>query len=944
MGITVPNLLITISSQSGLQLGQIGNVASNLDPIILSSTIPALKSMVTSEITNTDSSFMTGTTDQTRFGTFALKTDEGEPIVITYLLSYTTEEYPDPMLDRIVEDLAITFGQQLSRMINIAQFASQGKSIPFRHIIQAFINSLMLSKLRIDFPSSNEIIEETILEVAKELLSNPKSSKTLSFLKSKRELKKRTNLWEKGVLRKTSRHELEINLGYELIGLVLAKHPISLFYCQRPRELVYQVITIFNQLIEPEKEEAYKLIQKSIKTVIAKKLKTELAKIKIADSHRIITVLEEKLLREALITSISEHPLIAFLPISETTIRKEFSSFIQENLPPTLPDILMSVVSSQLPPENAIVLSGFFKKFFSMLYPVAIDGASQTLIRVILSEFASLKDIANKGKPLIPDETPKWKKEWEAFFKLSSSSRRKIQLSPFLGVLLVDASLEGLSEAIVNSINALMIGSTHQDNFARTLFNQYKEILPLITLGSILSDLGVAFGTQEIDFSQYFPSTFEILVSWARKDKLSVYIGDAEVKWTSPSVKKGENILSQGKIKLHPLIPSLGQEPLIIKSPEGILLSAKHQRITPNELLLLLGDYDILLSSLALAKLADLLTSHASAVTIFADFNNTSATELLDLLRANQFPKKVTSAIETIAQNIATLKQALLEDPVLTFSSSKTTQKTIQAIEKYSLAIQELLRLVQDKSKKSARQFERLMLDFNYQIVPEIEFLIKSSLKNHETINQYLSSSVKKAQRPLKMLFTAEQNLAELEREIQMFVPRIVEHFERILISGFRPTDWETEGRPGLFQRSHEDQFEELLKNLREILRLCETRLVIEDSPLEFEEGNPLVEILSFRIDPDHARKLEDLFHSHATVEMQGRRANVRIALPIESSGYQTNSYLTIGEALLNHSWRKSVAPLISTMKLAEILTELLGGEPTFWKIAKERMLHLSSN
>ncbi len=887
---------------------------------------------------------MTGTTDQTRFGTFALKTDDGEPIIITYLLSYSTEEYPDPMLDRIVEDLAITFGQQLSRMINIAQFASQGKSIPLRYIIQAFVNSLMLSKLRIDFPSSNKIIEEILTSAAQELVANPKSSETLSLLKSKRELKKRADLWEKGVLKKAARRELEVNLGYELIGLVLSKSPISLFYCQRPRELVLQAIRFFEQLIESERENAYQIIHQSIQNILSKKLKTELAKIKLADSHRITTVLEEKLLREALIMAISEQPLIAFLQISESDIRREFSNSIHENLPSTLPNILMSVISSLLLPENAMILSTFFQKFLDMLYPVAIDGASQTLIRTVLGEFAPLEEIRTKGIPLIPDETPKWKKEWEAFFKPTTSSRKRIQLTPFTGVLLVDASLEGLSEAIVSSINSLMIGSPNQDNFARTLFNKYKELLPLITLGSILGDLSIAFGTQEIDFSPYIPSTFEILLSWARKDKLGVYIGDSEVKWASSATKKGENILAQGKTKLHPLLPSFGQEPLIIQSPEGILLSAKHQRITPNELLLLLSDQDILLSSLALAKLADLLSSRASVLTIFADFNNASAMELLELLRANQFPKKTISTIEALTQNAEELKQVIMDDTLLTFSPHKIAQKTIQTIERYSLALRELLQLVQKQSKRAAKQHEKLMQDFNNQIVPEIEYFIKSSLKNHPTISQYLSATTKKAQKPLKMLSAAEHNLESLEQEIQTFVPRIVEHFERILISGFRPSDWETEGRPGLFQASHEEQFEELLQDLIEILRLCETKLVIEDSPLEFEEGNPLVEVLSIRISPEHARKLEDLFHSHATVELLGRRVNVRIALPIETSGYQTNSYLTLGEALVNDSWRKSIEPLTSTLKLAAILTELLGGGSDFWNDAIKMILNISTS
>lgn len=887
---------------------------------------------------------MTGTTDQTRFGTFALKSDEGEPIIITYLLSYSTEEYPDPMLDRIVEDLSITFGQQLTRMINIAQFALQGKSIPLRYIIQAFVNSLMLSKLRIDFPSSNKVIEEILTSAAHELVSNPKASETLSMLKSKRELKKRTDLWEKGVLKKAARRELEINLGYELIGLVLSKSPISLFYCQRPRELIFQAIKFFERLIESEKEKAYQTIQQAIQAVLSKKLRAELAKIKLADSHRITSVLEEKLLREALIMAISDQPLIAFLPISESDIRRDFSNSIHENLPSTLSNILVSVISSLLPPKNSIVLSTFFQKFLDMLYPVAIDGASQTLIRTVLGEFVPLKEIRTKGIPLIPDETPKWKKDWESFFKPATSSRKRIQLTPFTGVLLVDASLEGLSEAIISSINSLMIGSSHQDNFARTLFNRYKELLPLITLGSILSDLNVAFGTQEVDFSSYLPSTFEILLSWARKDKLNVYIGDSEVKWTSSATKKGENILAQEKTKLYPLLPSFGQEPLIIQSPEGILLSVKHQRITPNELLLLLSDHDILLSALVLAKLSDLLTSHSSTLTIFADFNNASARELLELLKANQFPKKALSTVEAITQNIESLKQALLDDSLLTFSPQKISQKTIQSIEKYSTSIQALLELVQKESKRAAKQYERLMQEFNSQLLPEIEYLIKSSLKNHPTISQYLLSATKKAQKPLKMLSAAEQNLISLEQEIQTFVPRIVEHFEKILISGFRPSDWETEGRPGLFQASHDDQFEELLQDLVEILRLCETKLVIEDSPLEFEEGNPLVEILSIRINPEHSRKLEDLFHSHATVEMLGRRANVRIALPIETSDYQTNSYLTLGEALVSDAWKKSVEPLTLTLKLAAILTELLGGDSDFWNNAIKRMLNISSS
>ncbi|MCG3219644.1 MAG: hypothetical protein KAR35_11565, partial [Candidatus Heimdallarchaeota archaeon] len=159
----IPNLWINVGTDSGIRLSTIGSLSSGADSSIIGSTLTALKDIVSTEVTaGGETSFMTGETEVTAFGTFAMKIDDETTIIIAYMLSVERGDSIEKEVIDLTQQLCINFGRQLMQSVDFKQHSMTGQAVPTFVLARAFMNSCGIVRLDHNLVENNTRFERLL--------------------------------------------------------------------------------------------------------------------------------------------------------------------------------------------------------------------------------------------------------------------------------------------------------------------------------------------------------------------------------------------------------------------------------------------------------------------------------------------------------------------------------------------------------------------------------------------------------------------------------------------------------------------------------------------------------------------------------------------------------------------------------------------------------------
>ena len=926
-----PNLLITVSSDIGLQLAQIGGVASNIDPTILSSTIPALKSMVTSEISNTDSSFMTGTTDYTRFGTFAIKTNFDINLIVTYLISYDEMDIPSNEFDQFAEDVTLTFGHLLSRVKNLRQYIETGRTFDKHIIVNNFIDALTLSRLRYDFEINNSRVITTIKKTLTKIILENRTREVFSSI-NLAELKKNKNMWEKGLLKPFYKRKMLNDIIIEIIWEMIHKNPIDFLYLERPQDIKSIVEKELFIILKEKYSQPLELYKEQLGILVPKKIKVELSKIRLEDSHRVPTILQNKFLMEATLKIVEKDPLFIVLTIDEEKILSIFYDIIEPYLKPGFPQILKEAIKLIAPKQKGELIGDFIEKWLINLSQISLDSTTIEMLRQILEEGVSLDELKEKGKPLIPDEFPKWFKSWDKIFE-KKSRKKSVQFTPFQGVLIVDSSIKTLSGTIDKGMRELLASKDPTKNYFLSLMKIYNTIIPIIAIGFATKTVDRVIRKNELSPFDFYPRISSLLLVWARNEKYQLFVDDKAVKWTKPNFKKGLPVIEVEDNKIHPSFLINTFVSLLVKLPDDTLLHLKNKTFDPELFLEVYSEEKVPLQAIAFTATTTFIERSNSGIITWLAHHSPTLMELIGYLEAalestksnnmfNSFKNSILKTLDYFEHNAEI--QIVMGDNYTSFK--ETCQNIRQKLENYS-------HYNWKKRSKKFKEFKAIVNDIRNTLPAMIEYAYVDYLKQLSVDFEELGSKIKTSIMEFKdIINNSNSKIKRIIKNSEEISAKLSNSFNKLLSSGFRPTDWQIEGKPGMFIHSQYSKMEEALNDLISLFKTSEKEIIVQDMPLTFFEGKPVIEICNLKIKPDDEKILEEIFPFKIKHSRRGATIDIYLELsefyPVELFD---DNYLTLSKAITILTWKDKSDPLTCIYKIGQKITEIFGGSTEFW-------------
>ena len=168
------NIWISIQSDFGITMGELGRLSSETDSKLIASTLMALKDIVSIEASSGESQFMTGAVETSSFGTFAINVTDASKLIMSYVISADSGSTVKQGVVELAQSVCTNLGKQLTAVSNISELAINGAPIHRSTLIQSFLNACTIVKLEKKLPNDKRLVRKGIQSIVTELLADKK--------------------------------------------------------------------------------------------------------------------------------------------------------------------------------------------------------------------------------------------------------------------------------------------------------------------------------------------------------------------------------------------------------------------------------------------------------------------------------------------------------------------------------------------------------------------------------------------------------------------------------------------------------------------------------------------------------------------------------------------------------------------------------------------------
>ena len=163
---------ISVQSDFGLTMAELGRLSSSTDPKLIASTLMALKDIVSKEATESDSQFMSGKIETAQYGNFTIAASDQTKLVMTYIISTDKNRTVDQKFVTLIEDLIRNFGKQLTQFGEISDLVNSGAVLPRSILIQAYLNACTIVRTERKLDTRDRHLKESYRETINDVIKN----------------------------------------------------------------------------------------------------------------------------------------------------------------------------------------------------------------------------------------------------------------------------------------------------------------------------------------------------------------------------------------------------------------------------------------------------------------------------------------------------------------------------------------------------------------------------------------------------------------------------------------------------------------------------------------------------------------------------------------------------------------------------------------------------
>lgn len=515
---------LSIQSGFGLTISELGGLSSSTDPKLIASTLMALKDIISVEASNSGSSqFMTGSVENSSYGTFSISVDQSVNLIMSYIVSSDKGKVVDSAFVDLVTDLVINLGKQLTQFGQISDLVNSGARLPRSILIQAYLNSCTILRTERKLETKERQLTEGYKKIIKDLFNNEEQMLELIEETLEDDWENNDGLWtEQGVLKEYLRDQLIDSFSDFVVYNLANQNPDLLLYSKNPRmeqKIVIEMIeTRLNNISFKAETELLNLLENEMGgTNIDKFLK----KIPVIELHKVESQLQMEFVRRAFVKVIKKNPKEIFAIVDTLSLTEKFNQLLPELKVEHAGTFIYEGIKNKVDEISHPFIESFYNGFMQGMGDVTLSQTAMDMMIAFTQSFSNSKDLAKDIMDLENIEKT-WAREIAKFVK--SKTITNLQVSSIEeAVLLSNAAGSG----IVTSLTKVLT-----ENFF--IFNSkvgtvLKDLVELYNLrGKSIKIATTLFGILEIFGSTIYSST---LITPTYKDFVFSNIATKKLKF-----------------------------------------------------------------------------------------------------------------------------------------------------------------------------------------------------------------------------------------------------------------------------------------------------------------------------------------------------------------------------------------------------------------------------
>ncbi len=489
----IPNLWINVGTDSGIRLSTIGSLSSGADSSIIGSTLTALKDIVSTEVTaGGETSFMTGETEVTAFGTFAMKIDDETTIIIAYMLSVERGDSIEKEVIDLTQQLCINFGRQLMQSVDFKQHSMTGQAVPTFVLARAFMNSCGIVRLDHNIVENNTRFERLLEKKVEKASTDFQDFYSLTTIINSSTWIDEEDVWDQGLISVAKRNYHFESFSQEVLGKIVSEDPLAVLTHPRPRRLYEQVMEKIVPLIRKKAYQPEEEIILLLPNLMHNRVLDMANEVDIHHRHMASEIIFERISKEAISQSLETNPFIGMTDINKYKIQEVFEKLLLDSSIPSYS--AGSLLIDALKPHIKSPVFDYAKIFVEQLEMGFANSKLIDSVWIVLSNFVTsfttVKKLSTSLKKLkVPN------KSWVETIieRLSLSEAKQLQVDNIEDAALVS---ESLKNAILRTLREILSDQfMPKDDMGRAFVNFVEmyhrggESLRIATLSTSLLNI-----------------------------------------------------------------------------------------------------------------------------------------------------------------------------------------------------------------------------------------------------------------------------------------------------------------------------------------------------------------------------------------------------------------------------------------------------------------------
>ncbi|MHA2101512.1 MAG: hypothetical protein ACW99A_22900, partial [Candidatus Kariarchaeaceae archaeon] len=374
------NVWISIQSDFGITMGELGRLSSETDSKLIASTLMALKDIVSVEASSGESQFMTGAVETSSFGTFAINVTEASKLIMSYVISADQGSTVKEGVVSLTQSICTNLGKQLTSVSNISELAINGAPIHRSTLIQSFLNACTIVKLEKKLPNDKRLVRKGIRSVVAELLADKKELNELVKYILGGEWYKDDGNWTLGFPTAELKDKLLKGIAYHVVYLLANDRPMSFLYSPDPRSEHIRIYDVVKLEMENLQLDPTNSILKNLFEGVEEKLERSITNISSMALHASETTLFNEFVRKALIKSLKEEPLYLFSDPNRAPLRKKFNKVMPSLNIENVGSVLYRALEPRLDGVKPLYVKSFMDGFMEGMGQSTLRQSSMDLI------------------------------------------------------------------------------------------------------------------------------------------------------------------------------------------------------------------------------------------------------------------------------------------------------------------------------------------------------------------------------------------------------------------------------------------------------------------------------------------------------------------------------------------------------------------------------------